>query len=54
MLKMDIFKYLGYNIELKSLLTGNESVIASKIPLTYEKRNDKNIQKIVENSIKGE
>lgn len=39
-----ILQYLGYNIELKSLLTGNERVIASKIPLSYEKRNDKIFQ----------
>jgi len=39
-----ILQNLGYNIDLNSLLTGSESITASKIPLTYEKRNDKTFQ----------
>lgn len=39
-----ILQNLGYSVDLNALLTGNENIIASRIPITNDKRYDKTFQ----------
>lgn len=44
-----ILQNLGYSVDLNALLTGNENIIASRIPITNDKRYEKRYDKTFQN-----